>query len=186
MEVEFPPIPSLNKLSDGSASSQRMVRNANVDFVLKVAEALSGSGWGVWILCGDSSTREEVVKRSLPPNTQVALLRDGPPPSGPSDVLLVHPPADISQWDYSASLSASSPVVALNGQQHNGHSSFEMAYYLKPMTFNSRTCGYLIRSLPGAWTVYDSQGADMGVDVGFVQTASGFRPDLQAISRLFM
>jgi hypothetical protein len=28
-----------------------------------------------------------------------------------------------------------------------------MAYYLKPITYNSQIAGYLIRSYPGQWTV---------------------------------
>jgi len=28
-----------------------------------------------------------------------------------------------------------------------------MAYYLKPLTYNSQIAGYLIRSYPGPWTV---------------------------------
>jgi hypothetical protein len=31
-----------------------------------------------------------------------------------------------------------------------------MAYYLKPLTYNSRVAGYLIRSYPSSWTVLDS------------------------------
>lgn len=30
-----------------------------------------------------------------------------------------------------------------------------MAYYLKPITYNSQTAGCLVRSYPGDWTVFD-------------------------------
>ena len=33
-----------------------------------------------------------------------------------------------------------------------------MAYYLKPLTYNSQIAGYLIRSYPGPWTVVDASG----------------------------
>ena len=33
-----------------------------------------------------------------------------------------------------------------------------MAYYLKPLTYNSQIAGYLIRSYPGPWTVVDALG----------------------------
>jgi hypothetical protein len=31
-----------------------------------------------------------------------------------------------------------------------------MAYYLKPLTYNSQIAGYLVRSYPGDWTVFDA------------------------------
>lgn len=31
-----------------------------------------------------------------------------------------------------------------------------MAYYVKPLTYNSQVAGYLIRSYPGKWTVFDA------------------------------
>jgi len=31
-----------------------------------------------------------------------------------------------------------------------------MAYYFKPLTYNSQIAGYLIRSYPGPWTVVDA------------------------------
>lgn len=33
-----------------------------------------------------------------------------------------------------------------------------MAYYLKPLTYNSQIAGYLIRAYPGPWTVLDATG----------------------------
>lgn len=33
-----------------------------------------------------------------------------------------------------------------------------MAYYLKPLTYNSQIAGYLVRSYPGAWTTFDAFG----------------------------
>ncbi len=32
-----------------------------------------------------------------------------------------------------------------------------MAYFLKPLTYNSQIAGYLIRSYPSLWTVLDAQ-----------------------------
>jgi hypothetical protein len=31
-----------------------------------------------------------------------------------------------------------------------------MAYYLKPLTYNSQIAGFLVRSYPGDWTVLDA------------------------------
>lgn len=30
-----------------------------------------------------------------------------------------------------------------------------MAYYIKPLTYNSQVAGYLLRSYPGPWTTLD-------------------------------
>ena len=35
--------------------------------------------------------------------------------------------------------------------------SATMAYYVKPLTYNSQVSGYLIRSYPSSWTVLDAQ-----------------------------
>mmetsp|Transcript_5379 Transcript_5379/g.11782 ORF Transcript_5379/g.11782 Transcript_5379/m.11782 type:complete len:80 (+) Transcript_5379:848-1087(+) len=32
-----------------------------------------------------------------------------------------------------------------------------MAYFLKPLTYNSQVAGFLIRSYPSLWTVLDAQ-----------------------------
>ncbi len=32
-----------------------------------------------------------------------------------------------------------------------------MAYFLKPLTYNSQIAGYLIRSYPSLWTVLDAE-----------------------------
>ena len=32
-----------------------------------------------------------------------------------------------------------------------------MAYFLKPLTYNSQIAGFLIRSYPSSWTVLDAQ-----------------------------
>jgi len=37
-----------------------------------------------------------------------------------------------------------------------------MAYYLKPLTYNSQIAGYLIRQYPNAWTVFDTTNQVLG------------------------
>lgn len=34
-----------------------------------------------------------------------------------------------------------------------------MAYYLKPLTYNSQVVGYLVRIFPGPWTVLSARDA---------------------------
>jgi len=186
VEVEFPAIASVNKQSDGSASSQAMVRKANVVFVAKVAAALSAGGRceRVFLLAGDRATLQELSRAGLPQSTVLGVLQDGAPSAGARDVILVATPAETRQWAGALLLSRQSPVVVLNGACNNGYKGFEMAYYLKPMTFNSQVNGYVTRQLPGAWMVLSgTDGSRVAMDVTFVQTPDSFRPDLQAISR---
>jgi hypothetical protein len=37
-----------------------------------------------------------------------------------------------------------------------------MAYFLKPLTYNSQVAGFLVRSYPSQWTVLDAQSAVLG------------------------
>jgi len=133
MEVEFPPIAQVNKLSDGSKSSEALVRRANVGFLAKVVEAMSRSASTVWVLCGDGLTKQEVDKARLPPNARTQLIKDGAPPCSPGDVILVHPPSDSKQWSAASAMASSAPVVVINGYANNGHRDFEMAYYRTSM-----------------------------------------------------
>lgn len=79
-------------------------------------------------------------------------------PDQASLLAVVHPPAEITQWAMASALGAKAPVVVLNGVFNNGYKTLEMTYFLKPMTFNSRTCGYLMRCFPEDWTVFSADG----------------------------
>ena len=61
-----------------------------------------------------------------------------------------------------------------------------MAYFLKPLTYNSQIAGYLIRSYPGDWTVLDATSkAVLGTfsdDEILVQGTN--TPDLRAPGRM--
>ena len=61
-----------------------------------------------------------------------------------------------------------------------------MAYFLKPLTYNSMVSGFLIRSYPGPWTVLDavtkqSLGTFSDQEILFKQSNT---PDLRAPGRL--
>ena len=184
LEVEFPPIAQTNKISDGSASSQATVRRANVAFNAKVCAALSPSASRVLVLCEDSSTLQEMSRAALPANAVCALIKDAAT-VGPrqGDVILSCQPADSKSWMASAQLESQAPVVVLNGFQYNGYKAFDMAYYLKPMTFNSGICGYCIRQFPNDWVVWSAKTAQpIDYTVEFVEAQGCLRPDLQRIS----
>jgi hypothetical protein len=155
IEVEFPPITQVNRLSDGSASSQALVRRANVAYAAKAAARLEPPAPGrLLLLCGDSATLSELGRAALPPRADAGLLRDFDAAAvGPRDLAIVVTPADARQWAAAAQAAAAVPAVVLNGACNNGWPGFETAYYLRPMTFNSGVCGYVVRQFPAAWTV---------------------------------
>jgi hypothetical protein len=184
LEVEFPPIAQTNKISDGSASSQATVRRANVAFNAKVAAALSKSAARVLVLCEDAATLQEMLRAVLPSNAFCALIKDAAS-LGPrkGDIILSCQPANSKSWIASAQLESEAPVIVLNGFQYNGYKAFDMAYYLKPMTFNSGICGYCIRSFPYDWVVWSAKTAQpIDYSVEFVEAQGCLRPDLQRIS----
>ena len=94
LEIEFPPIAQTNKISDGSASSQRLVRQANAAFNTKVASAFSGESKRVVVLCADGPLLDEMLLQSLPPNAVCALIKDSASVVAAGDVVLSCQPAD--------------------------------------------------------------------------------------------
>jgi len=102
---------------------------------------------------------------------------------GQCDVIVSCQPADSKSWMSSAQLEARAPVVVLNGFQYHGYKAFDMAYYLKPMTFNSGICGYCIRQYPNDWVVWSVKTAQpLDYTVAFVEAQGCLRPDLQRVS----
>jgi hypothetical protein len=70
--------------------------------------------------------------------------------------------APSSRNDYEAArqiAAGGNPVVLVNGfakDQTSVSSRATMAYYLKPLTYNSQVVGYLTRTYPGKWTTFDA------------------------------
>ena len=64
--------------------------------------------------------------------------------------------------------------------------SATMAYYLKPLTYNSQVAGYLIRSYPGPWTVLDGTTKDVlgTYDDDEILVEGTNTPDLRGSGRL--
>jgi hypothetical protein len=81
-------------------------------------------------------------------------------------------------------------VVLLNGFAKDPKSvsgDATMAYFLKPLTYNSKLAGYLIRSYPGPWTVVDvsAKAAVLGTFYDSEILVSGTNtPDLRPAGRL--
>lgn len=80
------------------------------------------------------------------------------------------------------------PTVIVNGlfkDQKSVPESATMAYFLKPLTYNSQVAGFLVRSYPSPWTVVDAQSAVLGTFTdGEILVPRTNTPDLRASVRL--
>jgi hypothetical protein len=61
-----------------------------------------------------------------------------------------------------------------------------MAYFLKPLTYNSQVIGYLARSYPGQWTTIDVATKEvlLSVDDAAILVRGTNTPDLRESGRL--
>lgn len=170
MEVDFPPIASVNARGDGSAKSDALVAAANADFVSKLALSLNHDSHAVAVIgCGTSSLR------ALGPDA--ARLRSGPQAAAGCDVAICVAPADVEQWEAAEALVAQvSNVVIVNGMLNNGRHPH--AYYFKPLSAFSAQTGGCVRRYPGAYEVYESGGGQLTeVEVGLVRQGRRALPD---------
>jgi len=98
-QVEFPAIAQTNKISDGSASSQAIVRRANVEFNTKVCSALASRGQRVVVLCSEGSTLQAMLEARLPARAVCGLVKDaGGMGITRGDVVVSCQPADAAAW----------------------------------------------------------------------------------------
>ena len=61
-----------------------------------------------------------------------------------------------------------------------------MAYFLKPLTYNSQIAGYLIRCFPGKWTTIDAVSNQIlgSLDDDEILVGNTNTPDLRESGRL--
>jgi hypothetical protein len=154
IECEFPPLFALNRLGDGSLQSSQRVDKANFAFASKLKQALSLPIFGpkVWLI-----TSSGVVK----PGSY--SLRDGLPPVSKSDICILVAPSSRSDYLAAQQLATRSQAVVMLNCLAKDQSSVSdratMAYYNKPLTYNSQVVGYLIRTYPGPWcTIFSASG----------------------------
>ena len=187
VECEFPVLSSLNKLGDGSLRSSLEVEDANVAFVTKLVNSLQnplaaffGGGTKVYLVLSTSASnslmnkvRTKMKKNGGGGATTVIALRDGMPEDvvassergDKSTVFVFLTPS--SQRDYQTARTLADgkcPTVIVNGSfkdQKSIPADATMAYFLKPLTYNSQVAGYLIRSYPSLWTVLDSESKEV-------------------------
>lgn len=165
IECEFPALTALNKLGDGSLRSSLEAEDANAAFVNKLVGGLSNPFFGpsVSLVLSSSASNALInkVQKKVKGATLYSLKEGMPDVQGKDSVCIFLTPS--SQRDYQAARSLAESgcsTVVVNASfkdQKSIPASATMAYFVKPLTYNSQVAGYLIRSYPSLWTVLDSQ-----------------------------
>lgn len=176
IECEFPSLASLNKLGDGSLRSSLEAEEANIAFVVKLVRGLSSPipllGPRVSVVTSSSASVSftEKIRKRVGGTASVYSLKMGGDISnedggvgkkkGNICYIFITP---SSKSDYSTAIDKAElgyPSILVNGSFKDLKTipgSATMAYFNKPLTYNSAVAGYLIRSYPGPWTVLDAQ-----------------------------
>lgn len=198
IECEFPPLKELNKLGDGSMRSANEVDQANLAFCIKLIKAIAPIpflGPKVDLLTSSSATNAFITKARAAAKScgaNVYTLRDGVPSMTKGGIFVLVGPSGGSDYSLANRIAqddATKAIILVNGLAKNQESisgKATMAYFLKPLTYNSMVSGFLVRSYPGPWTVLDavtkkslSTFSDEEILFGDSNT-----PDLRASGRL--
>jgi len=182
IECEFPVLSALNKLGDGSLRSTIEAENANIQFVGRLVKGIRlplGLVPNVNVLVSSSASNSFLVsvKKKVKGNgVNVYSMKDGIPSelstsssstssssSVPDNICLFITPSSSNDYKMAKSIvefKQTKAVVIINAFAKDPKSipsTATMAYFLKPLTYNSQIAGYLIRSYPSSWTVLDAQ-----------------------------
>mmetsp|Transcript_22524 Transcript_22524/g.34038 ORF Transcript_22524/g.34038 Transcript_22524/m.34038 type:complete len:292 (+) Transcript_22524:64-939(+) len=192
VECEFPPLAALNKLGDGSLRSANEVDTANLKFSQSLISFISLPFIGpkVWLLTSTaaSSGFQKAAKSSK--SYTFHSLRDGKPAVASADVCILVGPSARNDYLLAQELTTEcKAVVLVNGyakDQKSVPARATMAYYLKPLTYNSQVVGYLTRAYPGAWTTIDAVTNKIlkSVDDSQILVKGTNTPDLRESGRL--
>ncbi|CBJ27451.1 conserved unknown protein [Ectocarpus siliculosus] len=176
MEVEFPPLASLNKINDGSAKNRRLARENTLSFAKKLVGAI-GKSKKAYVVCCQPGAKADfgIGVRGA------ADVRDinakNLPPAKAGDVVVVVTPADQGQWKLAKKMAETTTVVIVNGVFVNGYVPFEPVYYFKPIS----GWGSVVRQYPGPFTAYlANSNKVVPCDAGLVKQGDIRRPDLRS------
>lgn len=170
VEVDFPPIANVNARGDGSAKSERLVLEANVEFVSKLKQALMESKMKCLVV---GCSRGSVTALG----SGAVSLRDAPAIAPDFDVCVVTAPVAEEQWNSARSLGARC-VVVVNGLLQNGE--LPHAYFYRPMTAFSAQTGGVCRRYPGRYEVYDINGRLLDMEIDLCVQGKRALPDTKA------
>lgn len=166
VECEFPALQALNKLGDGSLRSTQEAEEANLVFVSKLAKAIAPAPFlGPKVALFVSSSASNSFKagaKSKVKGASIYSMKDDVSDIEDDTVCIVVMPSSRIDYQTAQNLAASgnyAAVIVVNGFAKDPKSvpgSATMAYYLKPLTYNSMVAGYLIRSYPAKWAIIDT------------------------------
>lgn len=196
IECEFPPLAALNKLGDGSLRSAREAEKANIAFATGLIKALSSpfSPLKTWIVTGTAASQSlENGVSSIKAASYVHSLRNGlPDTKGKNDICVLITPSTGEDYLAASKMAREGQcggVIILNGfakDTKSISSKATMAYYLKPLTYNSQVVGYLVRGYPGKWATidaFDKKVLEMVDDDGILVKGTN-TPDLRRSGKL--
>jgi len=163
LECEFPPLQALNKLGDGSLRSAIEVEKANLSFCNKLMNSIAPLpflGPNICLLVGSSSSAGFISKaKSILKGKTIYALAEGMPDLNQDDVCILVSPSSRNDYAIANKLaSQGTTTVIVNGFAKDRKSISEkatMAYFQKPLTYNSAVVGYLLRLYPGKWATVD-------------------------------
>jgi hypothetical protein len=200
LECEFPALEAQNKLGDGSLRSTQQAEVANLDFSIQLAKGLLPfplfASFKVWLLTSTSASatfNAKAVKGTSGTQIVSCSLKDGLPDIAKDDVVVFVTPSGRADYTAAAQLCSGSitpkGVVIVNAFAKDPKSispRATMAYFLKPLTYNSQIVGYLTRTYPGQWTTVDglTQSILSSVTDEDILVRNTNTPDLRASSRL--
>lgn len=166
IECEFPALQALNKLGDGSLRSTMEVEEANLSFVSKLVKDLAPVpflGPKISLFVSSSATKSFFAGvKSKVKGASLYSLKDGVPEVEEGTVCIITMPSSRNDYQTAQNLATSgnvAAVVVINGFAKDPKSlpsTATMAYFLKPLTYNSQVAGYLTRSYPEKWAVIDT------------------------------
>lgn len=168
IECEFPALAAQNKLGDGSLRSAIEAEDATIAFVKKLVNGIAPTpffGSNISLVVSSGVSNSFLKKAQKVKGATLCSLRDGPPQAEKGGVCIFVTPSSQKDYQTAKSLAKSGcSAVILNGFAKDRMSvpgSATMAYFLKPLTYNSQIAGYLIRSYPSSWTVLDAETKDV-------------------------
>lgn len=167
VEVDFPPIASLNARGDGSAQSQRLVDDANAAFVEQLQAHLQQSGKQVAVVGCSGGGVQALGSGALALRNAGALGAD-------CDVAICVSPMLPEHWAAANALGAAA-VVIVNGLLTHGQHPH--AYYYRPLTAYSTQTGGVVRRYPGPYECYTVQGELVDLEIKMARQGNRALPD---------
>ncbi|KAL7428704.1 hypothetical protein ACHAXM_001379 [Skeletonema potamos] len=166
VECEFPALAALNKLGDGSLRSATEAEDANISFASKLCSKVGSFGQKVNLVISSSASRSfaEKVRKNVK-GASIFSVKDLASSPGSGVFVFLTPSSKADYQEARKLAEGGCSTVIVNGlfkDQKSVPESATMAYFFKPLTYNSQVAGFLVRSYPSQWTVLDAQSVVLG------------------------